>query len=152
MSLYKSPRKTHWWLRRKPSLNSTTGFGCCLGSGWGFVTTGWLCWPCWTGKLLFVIMSIGSDCEFALKSLIINVIKNERSMYFDARVFSRNRRVGENVFAVVLASLVAFLGFLLMLQGFFRDIGVFQFCLVIASCQYSLLKVQYIPAKVISLF
>lgn len=54
----------------------------------------------------------------------------------------RNRRVGENVFAVVLASLVAFLGFLLLLQGFFRDIWVFQFCLVIASCQYSLLKVS----------
>uniref|UniRef100_A0A8C5CLD1 Pecanex-like protein n=1 Tax=Gadus morhua TaxID=8049 RepID=A0A8C5CLD1_GADMO len=52
----------------------------------------------------------------------------------------RNRRVGENVFAVVLGSLVAFLGFLLLLQGFFRDIWVFQFCLVIASCQYSLLK------------
>lgn len=54
---------------------------------------------------------------------------------------TRNRRVGENVFAVVLASLVAFLGFLLLLQGFFRDIWVFQFCLVIAGCQYSLLKV-----------
>ena len=56
----------------------------------------------------------------------------------------RNRRVGENVFAVVLASLVAFLGFLLLLQGFFRDIWVFQFCLVIASCQYSLLKVPFL--------
>uniref|UniRef100_A0A673GMG9 Pecanex-like protein n=1 Tax=Sinocyclocheilus rhinocerous TaxID=307959 RepID=A0A673GMG9_9TELE len=55
-------------------------------------------------------------------------------------LLDRNRRVGENVFAVVLASLVAFLGFLLLLQGFFRDIWVFQFCLVIASCQYSLLK------------
>ena len=53
----------------------------------------------------------------------------------------RNRAVGENVLAVLLASLVAFLGFLLLLQGFFRDIWVFQFCLVIASCQYSLLKV-----------
>uniref|UniRef100_A0A4W5K2E0 Pecanex-like protein n=1 Tax=Hucho hucho TaxID=62062 RepID=A0A4W5K2E0_9TELE len=51
-----------------------------------------------------------------------------------------NRGVGENVFAVVLASMVAFLGFLLLLQGFFKDIWVFQFCLVIASCQYSLLK------------
>lgn len=57
-------------------------------------------------------------------------------------LLDRNRRVGENVFAVVLASLVAFLGFLLLLQGFFRDIWVFQFCLVIASCQYSLLKVS----------
>ncbi|XP_041947591.1 pecanex-like protein 1 isoform X1 [Alosa sapidissima] len=55
-------------------------------------------------------------------------------------LLDRNRRVGENVFAVVLACLVAFLGFLLLLQGFFRDIWVFQFCLVIASCQYSLLK------------
>uniref|UniRef100_A0A3Q3H3F1 Pecanex-like protein n=1 Tax=Kryptolebias marmoratus TaxID=37003 RepID=A0A3Q3H3F1_KRYMA len=55
-------------------------------------------------------------------------------------LLDRNRRVCENVFAVVLASLVAFLGFLLLLQGFFRDIWVFQFCLVIASCQYSLLK------------
>uniref|UniRef100_A0A8C1TN56 Pecanex-like protein n=1 Tax=Cyprinus carpio TaxID=7962 RepID=A0A8C1TN56_CYPCA len=55
-------------------------------------------------------------------------------------LLDRNRRIGENVFAVVLASLVAFLGFLLLLQGFFRDIWVFQFCLVIASCQYSLLK------------
>ncbi|XP_068600094.1 pecanex-like protein 3 [Brachionichthys hirsutus] len=55
-------------------------------------------------------------------------------------LLDRNRRVAENVFAVVLASLVSFLGFLLLLQGFFRDIWVFQFCLVIASCQYSLLK------------
>ncbi|KAI1902640.1 hypothetical protein AGOR_G00018030 [Albula goreensis] len=55
-------------------------------------------------------------------------------------LLDRNRRVGENVFAVALASMVAFLGFLLLLQGFFRDIWVFQFCLVIASCQYSLLK------------
>ncbi|KAM8835125.1 pecanex-like protein 3 isoform 1-T1 [Synchiropus picturatus] len=55
-------------------------------------------------------------------------------------LLDRNRRVGENIFAVVLASLVAFLGFQLLLQGFFRDIWVFQFCLVIASCQYSLLK------------
>ncbi|XP_036379450.1 pecanex-like protein 1 isoform X2 [Megalops cyprinoides] len=55
-------------------------------------------------------------------------------------LLDRNRRVGENVFSVALASMVAFLGFLLLLQGFFRDIWVFQFCLVIASCQYSLLK------------
>uniref|UniRef100_A0A3Q3IVP0 Pecanex-like protein n=1 Tax=Monopterus albus TaxID=43700 RepID=A0A3Q3IVP0_MONAL len=55
-------------------------------------------------------------------------------------LLDRNRQVAENVFAVVLASLVAFLGFQLLLQGFFRDIWVFQFCLVIASCQYSLLK------------
>uniref|UniRef100_A0A670JSN9 Pecanex-like protein n=1 Tax=Podarcis muralis TaxID=64176 RepID=A0A670JSN9_PODMU len=55
-------------------------------------------------------------------------------------LLDRNRRVAENVFVVVLVSLVAFLGYLLLLQGFFRDIWVFQFCVVIASCQYSLLK------------
>ncbi|XP_010901996.1 pecanex-like protein 1 isoform X1 [Esox lucius] len=55
-------------------------------------------------------------------------------------LLDRNRGVAENVFAVALASMVAFLGFLLLLEGFFRDIWVFQFCLVIASCQYSLLK------------
>ncbi|XP_064359258.1 pecanex-like protein 3 isoform X2 [Dromaius novaehollandiae] len=55
-------------------------------------------------------------------------------------LLDRNRQVTENVFAVALVALVAFLGYLLLLQGFFRDIWVFQFCLVIASCQYSLLK------------
>ncbi|XP_036887412.1 pecanex-like protein 1 isoform X7 [Sturnira hondurensis] len=55
-------------------------------------------------------------------------------------LFDRNREVLENVLAVILAILVAFLGSILLIQGFFRDIWVFQFCLVIASCQYSLLK------------
>lgn len=54
----------------------------------------------------------------------------------------RNREVLENVLAVVLAVLVAFLGSVLLVHGFFTDIWVFQFCLVIASCQYSLLKVS----------
>uniref|UniRef100_A0A8C7S670 Pecanex-like protein n=1 Tax=Oncorhynchus mykiss TaxID=8022 RepID=A0A8C7S670_ONCMY len=69
----------------------------------------------------------------------LNIINH--LLYLPLCVTCRNRGVGENVFAVVLASMVAFLGFLLLLQGFFRDIWVFQFCLVIASCQYSLLKV-----------
>ena len=42
--------------------------------------------------------------------------------------------------AVVLAVLVAFLGSVLLVHDFFTDIWVFQFCFVIASCQYSLLK------------
>uniref|UniRef100_A0A4W5KM74 Pecanex-like protein n=1 Tax=Hucho hucho TaxID=62062 RepID=A0A4W5KM74_9TELE len=65
---------------------------------------------------------------------------NDLLLYLPLCATCRNRGVGENVFAVVLASMVAFLGFLLLLQGFFKDIWVFQFCLVIASCQYSLLK------------
>ncbi|EPY81695.1 pecanex-like protein [Camelus ferus] len=55
-------------------------------------------------------------------------------------LFDRNREILENVLAVILAILVAFLGSILLIQGFFRDIWVLQFCLVIASCQYSLLK------------
>ncbi|XP_019406987.1 PREDICTED: pecanex-like protein 1 isoform X4 [Crocodylus porosus] len=55
-------------------------------------------------------------------------------------LFDRNREILENVLAVVLAILVAFLGSILLIEGFFKDIWVFQFCLVIASCQYSLLK------------
>ncbi|XP_074515911.1 pecanex-like protein 1 isoform X4 [Sebastes fasciatus] len=55
-------------------------------------------------------------------------------------LFDRNREVLENVLAVLLAVLVAFLGSVLLVHGFFTDIWVFQFCLVIASCQYSLLK------------
>ncbi|XP_045064969.1 pecanex-like protein 1 [Coregonus clupeaformis] len=55
-------------------------------------------------------------------------------------LFDRNREVLENILAVVLAVLVAFLGSVLLVSGFFTDIWVFQFCLVIASCQYSLLK------------
>ncbi|XP_043916413.1 pecanex-like protein 3 isoform X2 [Protopterus annectens] len=55
-------------------------------------------------------------------------------------LLDRNRRPFENIFVVCLASLVAFLGFMLLIEGFFRDIWVFLFCLVIASCQYSLLK------------
>uniref|UniRef100_A0A8C9RDC3 Pecanex-like protein n=1 Tax=Scleropages formosus TaxID=113540 RepID=A0A8C9RDC3_SCLFO len=55
-------------------------------------------------------------------------------------LFDRNREVLENVLAVMLAVLVAFLGSVLLVHGFFTDIWVFQFCLVIASCQYSLLK------------
>ncbi|XP_073776281.1 pecanex-like protein 1 isoform X8 [Danio rerio] len=55
-------------------------------------------------------------------------------------LFDRNREVLENLLSVALAVLVAFLGSVLLVHGFFTDIWVFQFCLVIASCQYSLLK------------
>ena len=41
-----------------------------------------------------------------------------------------------------MAFLVSFLGFVLLNDGCFKDFWVFQFCLVIASCQYSLLKVN----------
>lgn len=55
---------------------------------------------------------------------------------------SRNQEVLENLVAVFMAFLVSFLGFVLLNHGCFKDFWVFQFCLVIASCQYSLLKVK----------
>uniref|UniRef100_A0A674MF88 Pecanex-like protein n=1 Tax=Takifugu rubripes TaxID=31033 RepID=A0A674MF88_TAKRU len=55
-------------------------------------------------------------------------------------LLDRNPTVLENLLAVFMAFLVSFLGFVLLNHGCFKDFWVFQFCLVIASCQYSLLK------------
>nr|XP_061794428.1 pecanex-like protein 2 [Nerophis lumbriciformis] len=55
-------------------------------------------------------------------------------------LLDRNQEVLENMVAVFMAFLVSFLGFVLLNDGCFKDFWVFQFCLVIASCQYSLLK------------
>ncbi|XP_054654298.1 pecanex-like protein 2 isoform X2 [Dunckerocampus dactyliophorus] len=55
-------------------------------------------------------------------------------------LLDRNHDVVENVVAIFMAFLVSFLGFVLLNGGCFKDFWVFQFCLVIASCQYSLLK------------
>ena len=54
----------------------------------------------------------------------------------------RNQEFLENLVAIFMAFMVAFLGFVLLNHGCFKDFWVFQFCLVIASCQYSLLKVK----------
>ncbi|XP_067840257.1 pecanex-like protein 1 [Heptranchias perlo] len=63
-------------------------------------------------------------------------------------LLDRNQEIWENVLAVCLAVLVAVLGFTLLNQGFFKDLWIFHFCLIIASCQYSLLKsVQPDPAS-----
>uniref|UniRef100_A0A8C5UGS0 Pecanex-like protein n=1 Tax=Malurus cyaneus samueli TaxID=2593467 RepID=A0A8C5UGS0_9PASS len=63
-------------------------------------------------------------------------------------LLDRTEDIKENVFAVILVILVSFLGFLTLNQGFCKDIWVLLFCLVMASCQYSLLKsVQPDPAS-----
>ncbi|ETE65321.1 Pecanex-like protein 2, partial [Ophiophagus hannah] len=63
-------------------------------------------------------------------------------------LLDRTEDVKENVLAVLLVILVSFLGFLIMNQGFCKDIWVLLFCLIMASCQYSLLKsVQPDPAS-----
>ncbi len=63
-------------------------------------------------------------------------------MYVYVPFLHRNQDVLENLVAVFMAFLVSFLGFVLLNHGCFKDFWVFQFCLVIASCQYSLLKVK----------
>ncbi|KAF6716244.1 Pecanex-like protein 2 [Oryzias melastigma] len=55
-------------------------------------------------------------------------------------LLDRNQDFLENLVAIFMAFLVSFLGFVLLNHGCFKDFWVFQFCLVIASCQYSLLK------------
>ncbi|KFP55129.1 Pecanex-like 2, partial [Cariama cristata] len=55
-------------------------------------------------------------------------------------LLDRTEDIKENVLAVLLVVLVSLLGFLTLNQGFCKDIWVLLFCLVMASCQYSLLK------------
>ncbi|XP_036872967.1 pecanex-like protein 2 isoform X2 [Manis javanica] len=63
-------------------------------------------------------------------------------------LLDRTEDVKENVLAVLLIVLVSLLGFLTLNRGFCKDVWVLLFCLVMASCQYSLLKsVQPDPAS-----
>ncbi|XP_028903425.1 pecanex-like protein 2 isoform X2 [Ornithorhynchus anatinus] len=63
-------------------------------------------------------------------------------------LLDRTEDVKENVLATVLVLLVSLLGFVTLSRGFCKDLWALQFCLVMASCQYSLLKsVQPDPAS-----
>uniref|UniRef100_A0A803Y8T7 Pecanex-like protein n=1 Tax=Meleagris gallopavo TaxID=9103 RepID=A0A803Y8T7_MELGA len=63
-------------------------------------------------------------------------------------LLDRTEDIKENVLSILLVVLVSLLGFLTLNQGFCKDIWVLLFCLVMASCQYSLLKsVQPDPAS-----
>ncbi|XP_067321307.1 pecanex-like protein 2 isoform X1 [Anolis sagrei] len=63
-------------------------------------------------------------------------------------LLDRTEDIKENILAILLIILVSFLGFVIMNQGFCKDIWVLLFCLIMASCQYSLLKsVQPDPAS-----
>jgi len=57
-------------------------------------------------------------------------------------ILLRTEDVKENVLAVLLIILVSLLGFLTLNQGFCKDIWTLLFCLIMASCQYSLLKAR----------
>uniref|UniRef100_A0A8C5MI97 Pecanex-like protein n=1 Tax=Leptobrachium leishanense TaxID=445787 RepID=A0A8C5MI97_9ANUR len=63
-------------------------------------------------------------------------------------LLDRTEDFEENIIIVFLATLVSFLGFLVLNHGLFKDFWLFQYCVVIASCQFSLLKsVQPDPAS-----
>uniref|UniRef100_A0A669P349 Pecanex-like protein n=2 Tax=Phasianus colchicus TaxID=9054 RepID=A0A669P349_PHACC len=63
-------------------------------------------------------------------------------------LLDRTEDIKENILSILLVVLVSLLGFLTLNQGFCKDIWVLLFCLVMASCQYSLLKsVQPDPAS-----
>ncbi|XP_045153932.1 pecanex-like protein 2 isoform X3 [Echinops telfairi] len=63
-------------------------------------------------------------------------------------LLDRTEDIKENVLAILLIVLVSLLGFLTLNQGFCKDMWILLFCLVMASCQYSLLKsVQPDPAS-----
>ncbi|XP_004451084.2 pecanex-like protein 2 isoform X1 [Dasypus novemcinctus] len=63
-------------------------------------------------------------------------------------LLDRTEDVKENVLAILLIVLVSLLGFLTLNRGFCKDLWVLLFCLVMASCQYSLLKsIQPDPAS-----
>ncbi|KAM5235035.1 pecanex-like protein 2 [Ctenodactylus gundi] len=63
-------------------------------------------------------------------------------------LLDRTEDVKENVLAILLSVLVSLLGFLTLSCGFHRDLWVLLFCVVMAGCQYSLLKsVQPDPAS-----
>ncbi|ELK34153.1 Pecanex-like protein 2 [Myotis davidii] len=62
-------------------------------------------------------------------------------------LLDRTEDVKENVLAVSLVVLVSLLGFLTLTRGFCKDLWVLLFCLVMASCQYSLLKASPPPPQ-----
>ncbi|XP_077139327.1 pecanex-like protein 2 isoform X1 [Ranitomeya variabilis] len=63
-------------------------------------------------------------------------------------LLDKTENIVENILAILLAIFVSFFGFSVLQKDVFRDIWIFQFCVVIASCQFCLLKsVQPDPAS-----
>ncbi|XP_065662073.1 pecanex-like protein 1 isoform X6 [Hydra vulgaris] len=55
-------------------------------------------------------------------------------------IFDRNKNLMQITTSVLLATLVAALGYLLITRNYFYDFWLFVICFVIAKCQFSLLK------------
>lgn len=65
--------------------------------------------------------------------------------YHDINFFfllRRNKHKIEAVVSVLLAILVAVLGYWLLLSDFYKDFWIFVFCFVLAGCQFTLIKVR----------
>ncbi|XP_063773804.1 pecanex-like protein 2 [Pseudophryne corroboree] len=63
-------------------------------------------------------------------------------------LLDKTENIVEDFLTVLLAICVSFFGFLVLHQDLFKDIWIFHFCVVIASCQFCLLKsVQPDPAS-----
>ncbi|XP_075059594.1 pecanex-like protein 2 [Mixophyes fleayi] len=63
-------------------------------------------------------------------------------------LLDKTENIGEDILTILLAICVSCFGFLVLHQDLFKDIWIFQFCVVIASCQFCLLKsVQPDPAS-----
>lgn len=130
-------RQTHPLRRSRPG-RFITNSDFIPGSGSTFYTTDSHCWPSWTGETIFLSVQL-TLCGIRTCANILTL----KPICVRVCVFlSRNQEVLENLVAVFMAFLVSFLGFVLLNHGCFKDFWVFQFCLVIASCQYSLLKVK----------
>ncbi|XP_069463083.1 pecanex-like protein 2 isoform X2 [Ambystoma mexicanum] len=63
-------------------------------------------------------------------------------------LLDRSEHIKDNIYSVLLAVLVSLFGFSVLNKGFCKDLWLFQFCFVMSSCQYSLIKsVQPDPAS-----
>lgn len=74
-----------------------------------------------------------------MQTTISNIFYYHNITFFRLR---RNKHKIEAVASVLLAILVAVLGYWLLLSDFYKDFWIFAFCFVLAGCQFSLIKVR----------
>lgn len=100
---------------------------------------------CWTWKcsygIQWTLMAAALTAHTSCKCTCLAPMNLQIFVLLQHFYSHRTEDIKENVFAVLLVVLVSLLGFLTLNQGFCKDIWVLLFCLVMASCQYSLLKV-----------
>lgn len=92
--------------------------------------------------ILYVLRYIYAYIEICAYLYIYRYKRKKSQRFLKFVLFHRTEDVKENVLAVLLIVLVSWLGFLTLNRGFYKDLRVLLFCLVMASCQYSLLKAR----------